>query len=54
MSRMTIPQLSQAGGKKRKSKNQNTTNHQNRTVTEMIEIISIPLRDIILGSSKPK
>lgn len=40
--------------KKKKSKNQNTTHDQNGAVTGIIEIITIPLRNIILGSSKSK
>lgn len=53
MSWMTIHTVFFTAGK-RKSKNQNTTHDQNGAVTGIIEIITTPLRDIILGSSKSK
>jgi len=42
------------GRRKKKSEKQNTTHHRKGEVTAMIEIITVSLSAIILGSSKPK
>lgn len=56
MSRMTDYSYScpKQEGEKKKSKNQNTIHHQKWEVTEIIEIITVLLSAIILGSLKPK